>query len=156
MDWFSHLVTLPYKLTFATVPPPILLGGWAWFFVALFYIGITTAFASDLASMLGCVLEIPDEVTAITLVALGTSVPDTFTSRICAINDDTADNAVGNVTGSNSNVFLGLGISWTMAAGYWGLKNIDDDPNSVFWNRKIGEDTYRTLFYEDSPEGGFF
>jgi len=43
-----------------------------------------------------------------------------------------------------------------MAASYWGLKNIDDDPNSVFWNRKIGEDTYQTLFYENSPEGGFF
>lgn len=31
----------------------------------------------------------------------------------------TADNSVGNVTGSNSvNVFLGLGLPWTMAAIY--------------------------------------
>lgn len=31
-------------------------------------------------------------------------------------SDDTADNAIGNVTGSNSvNVFLGLGLPWTMA-----------------------------------------
>merc|ERR1711879_772937 len=33
---------------------------------------------------------------------------------------DTADNSVGNVTGSNAvNVFLGIGIAWTMAAVYW-------------------------------------
>lgn len=31
----------------------------------------------------------------------------------------TADNSVGNVTGSNSvNVFLGLGLPWTLAAIY--------------------------------------
>merc|ERR1712137_225603 len=117
--------TLPYKLAFSTVPPPILMGGWACFVIALIFIGITTAFASDLASMLGCVLEIPDEVTAITLVALGTSVPDTFTSRICAQNDDSADNAIGNVTGSNSvNVFLGLGISWSIGAYYWSKQGV--------------------------------
>lgn len=45
---------------------------------------------------------------------------DTFASKIAAINDDTADNSVGNVTGSNAvNVFLGVGIAWTMAAVYW-------------------------------------
>ena len=31
-----------------------------------------------------------------------------------------ADNAIGNVTGSNSvNVFLGLGLPWLIAAIYW-------------------------------------
>lgn len=33
--------------------------------------------------------------------------------------EKTADNSVGNVTGSNSvNVFLGLGLPWTMASIY--------------------------------------
>ena len=60
-----------------------------------------------------------DEVTAITFVALGTSLPDTFASKSAAINEKYADNAVGNVTGSNSvNVFLGLGIPWLIAAIY--------------------------------------
>lgn len=37
--------------------------------------------------------------------------------------DDTADNAVGNVTGSNSvNVFLGLGLPWLVASIYWAAK----------------------------------
>ena len=59
--------------------------------------------------MLGCVLGIPNSVTAITLVALGTSLPDTFASVTAARGSKHADSAVGNITGSNSvNVFLGL------------------------------------------------
>ena len=57
--------------------------------------------------------------TAITFVALGTSLPDTFASRSATINDKHADAAVGNVTGSNSvNVFLGLGLPWLLASLY--------------------------------------
>ena len=42
---------------------------------------------------------------------------------MAAIQDDTADNSVGNVTGSNAvNVFLGIGIAWSMAAIYWTAK----------------------------------
>merc|ERR1711972_220827 len=56
-------------------------------------------------------------------VALGTSVPDTFTSKTAAIEDETADASVGNVTGSNAvNVFLGIGIAWSMAAIYHGVQ----------------------------------
>ena len=39
---------------------------------------------------------------------------------MAAINDDTADASIGNVTGSNAvNVFLGIGLPWTFAAFYW-------------------------------------
>jgi solute carrier family 8 (sodium/calcium exchanger) len=39
---------------------------------------------------------------------------------VAAIQDDTADASVGNVTGSNAvNVFLGIGIAWSLAAIYW-------------------------------------
>ena len=42
---------------------------------------------------------------------------DTFASKVSAIQDPYADNSIGNVTGSNGvNVFLGIGIAWTMAA----------------------------------------
>lgn len=44
---------------------------------------------------------------------------DTFASKVAAIQDKYADASVGNVTGSNAvNVFLGIGIAWTMAAIY--------------------------------------
>merc|ERR1712166_1355633 len=66
------------------------------------------------AKMLGCILGLKDSITAITFVALGTSLPDTFASKEATIGDDTADAAITNVTGSNSvNVFLGLGIPWS-------------------------------------------
>ena len=46
--------------------------------------------------------------------------PDTFASKVAAIQDDYADASVGNVTGSNAvNVFLGIGIAWSIAAIYW-------------------------------------
>jgi solute carrier family 8 (sodium/calcium exchanger) len=38
---------------------------------------------------------------------------------MAAIQDDTADSSIGNVTGSNAvNVFLGIGIAWSIAAIY--------------------------------------
>ena len=40
-----------------------------------------------------------------------------------AVQEKYADNSIGNVTGSNSvNVFLGLGLPWTIAAIYWAAK----------------------------------
>lgn len=57
--------------------------------------------------------------TAITFVAMGTSMPDTFASRTATLLSKNADDAIGNITGSNCvNVFLGLGFPWFMAAVY--------------------------------------
>merc|ERR1712151_372350 len=93
-------------------------------------IGSLTAVIGDMASLFGCVLGIPDAITAITFVALGTSLPDTFASKAAAVEDPTADACVGNVTGSNSvNVFLGLGLPWMIGAIYWAING----PDSV-WN----------------------
>merc|ERR1711963_107405 len=59
----------------------------------------------------------------LTFVALGTSLPDTFASKAAATAERTADNAIGNVTGSNSvNVFLGLGLPWLIASIFWSAK----------------------------------
>ena len=38
-------------------------------------------------------------VAGITIIALGTSLPDTFASRTAALHDEGADAAIGNVTG---------------------------------------------------------
>ncbi|KAL0162579.1 hypothetical protein M9458_041975, partial [Cirrhinus mrigala] len=44
----------------------------------------------------------------------------TFASKVAAIQDQYADASIGNVTGSNAvNVFLGIGVAWTIAAVYW-------------------------------------
>ena len=87
--------------------------------VSLMFIGLLTAIVADLASLFGCTIGLTEELTAITFVALGTSLPDTFASKTAAVNDEHADASVGNVTGSNSvNVFLGLGLPWTIATIY--------------------------------------
>jgi len=123
MDKVMHVITMPWMLLFAVVPPTEFCGGKVCFVCALFMIGVCTAFIGDLANLLGCALDIPSSICAITFVALGTSLPDTFASKMAAIQDPTADNSIGNVTGSNSvNVFLGLGLSWSIASLYWHSK----------------------------------
>merc|ERR1712014_404746 len=114
-----HFLTFGFKLIFAITPPPGLLGGYPCFFVSLGFIGLIVVLVGDLAGIFGCLIGLEDEVTAITFVALGTSLPDTFASKVAAVNEKHADNAIGNVTGSNSvNVFLGLGLPWVIAACY--------------------------------------
>lgn len=119
-DWAMHIFTVPWKLLFALIPPTDYCGGWLCFCVSLLMIGMVTALIADLAELVGCVLGIPDAITAISLVALGTSLPDTFASKAAAEQDPYADASVGNVTGSNSvNVFLGIGLPWTIGSIYW-------------------------------------
>ncbi|KAK1117223.1 Sodium/calcium exchanger 1 [Melipona bicolor] len=89
---------------------------------SIFGIGVVTAVIGDVASYFGCTLGIKDSVTAVAFVALGTSIPDTFASKVAACQDKYADASVGNVTGSNAvNVFLGIGIAWSIAAIYHAL-----------------------------------
>jgi len=115
----SHFTSIFWKLIFAFVPPVRWGGGWPAFICALTFIGAVTAIVGEAASMFGCELGVPDSVTAITFVALGTSLPDTFASMTAAKSSDSADSAIGNVTGSNSvNVFLGLGLPWAIASVY--------------------------------------
>jgi len=128
IDWVMHIITLPWKLLFALVPPPDYCGGWVCFFCALGMIGFVTAIISDIASLFGCIVDLPDQVTAITLVALGTSLPDTFASKTAATHDPFADASLGNITGSNSvNVFLGLGLPWMIGSIYWAVNGPNDE-----------------------------
>merc|ERR1719296_366380 len=90
-----------------------------------------------MAELLGCVVGISEGTTAITFVALGTSLPDTFASKTAAQMDPYADASIGNVTGSNSvNVFLGLGLPWMVAAIYWPIAG----PNEKWRDLYINED----------------
>jgi len=132
MDWVMHIITLPWKLLFALVPPSDYCGGWVCFFCALGMIGFVTAIIGDIAALFGCVIGLPAQVTAITLVALGTSLPDTFASKTAATQDPFADASIGNITGSNSvNVFLGLGLPWMVGSIYWAANG----PNSEYTKR---------------------
>ncbi|KAM3869554.1 sodium/calcium exchanger 2a isoform 2-T2 [Diretmus argenteus] len=119
-DYFMHILSVFWKIVFAFVPPTEYWNGWACFVVSISAIGFLTAIIGDLASHFGCTVGLRDSVTAVVFVALGTSIPDTFASKVAATQDQYADASVGNVTGSNAvNVFLGIGLAWSVAAIYW-------------------------------------
>lgn len=137
-DAFIHFVCIGWKLIFSLVPPAHYYGGWGCFIGALAMIGGVTAVVGQYANLLGCTIGVAPSITAITFVALGTSLPDTFASMAAAQAEKYADSAVGNVTGSNSvNVFLGLGLPWVFAVA-WSAKFKPSDfrgqGGSTAWN----------------------
>ncbi|XP_060639746.2 sodium/calcium exchanger 2-like isoform X2 [Anolis sagrei] len=122
-DYVMHFLTVFWKVLFACVPPTEYWNGWACFSVSILVIGLLTALIGDLASHFGCTVGLKDTVNAVVFVALGTSIPDTFASKVAALQDQCADASIGNVTGSNAvNVFLGIGVAWSVAAIYWAFK----------------------------------
>lgn len=151
---YAWIFMLPWHIVVTVLIPPVsLLGAWPTFFVALFLTGFTTAIIGDLASLFGCIIGLSDYVTAITIVALGTSLPDTFASAYAAKHDSNADAAIGNVTGSNSvNVFLGLGIAWMVGSLYWeGGGN-----GTLEWQQRVAHYPGGIQVAQDFPKGAFF
>eukprot|EP00927_Polykrikos_kofoidii_P061687 TRINITY_DN5651_c0_g1_i2.p1 TRINITY_DN5651_c0_g1~~TRINITY_DN5651_c0_g1_i2.p1 ORF type:complete len:810 (-),score=144.37 TRINITY_DN5651_c0_g1_i2:127-2508(-) len=136
LDWVSHFIGFPWKILYALfTPPPVYVGGWPCFVVALMHIGFLTSIIGDLAELFGCSANIDDAITAITFVALGTSLPDTFASKTAATQDEYADASIVNVTGSNSvNVFLGIGLPWCIAGVKWQITGPTDT-----WMERHGE-----------------
>lgn len=153
-ELICHFIALPWKLVFSAVPPTVFFGGWLSFFLSLLGIAGLTAAVSDLAELFGCVLGVPDIVTAITFVALGTSMPDLFASLSSATEDENADASIVNVTGSNSvNVFLGLGVPWSIAAIYWKVTGYTPDWLSMYSEY---EGKYNgAVFVIEAPNLGF-
>jgi solute carrier family 8 (sodium/calcium exchanger) len=151
-DWVGHVTSLPWKLLFATCPPTDFAGGWACFVVSLSMIGGVTVIIGDAAAIFGCLFGLKDSVTAITFVALGTSLPDTFASMTAAKQDPYADASIGNITGSNSvNVFLGLGLPWVIATLYWaGINGANGGPTDE-WKAK-----YKGIISDDALQAGGF
>ena len=127
-DAAIHFLSIGWKVLFACCPPPHWGGGIPCFIVAICFIGGLTAVVGEIAGVMGCVMGLKPGVTAITFVAIGTSLPDTFASMTAARESRYADAAVGNITGSNSvNVFLGLGLPWVIASIYYQRENKDYD-----------------------------
>lgn len=136
-DWIVHAIWVPWKVPLALgTPPPTFLGGWVCFGASLIGIGVLTVIVGDLAELFGCALGVQDSITAISIVALGTSVPDLFASRTAAKQDEYADASIVNVTGSNSvNVFLGIGLPWMWASLYWYFRGANEQ-----WTKRYGEE----------------
>ncbi|XP_049927725.1 sodium/calcium exchanger 1b isoform X2 [Epinephelus moara] len=160
-DYVMHFLTVFWKVLFAFVPPTEYWNGWACFVVSICMIGLLTAIIGDLASHFGCTVGLKDSVTAVVFVALGTSVPDTFASKVAATQDQYADASIGNVTGSNAvNVFLGIGVAWSIAAIYHNSKGNEFrvDPGTLAFSVTLftifAFIAVATLMYRRRPEIG--
>ena len=151
-----HAITVIFKVSFALVPPVSFGGGWPAFFVSLGFIAIMTVIVGDLAGLFGCVCGLDPGITAITFVALGTSMPDLFASKAAATAESTADACIGNVTGSNCvNVFLGLGLPWTIGAVYWAAVEKGGKAQQE-WFAKYGHLTAVQDFLKENPGEAYF
>ena len=95
-----HYVSITWKLVAAFVPPPGIGNGIPAFIVSLALLGAVTYLIQEFAILFGCACGLNDAITAITYVALGTSLPDTFASRHACIADDDADGSLTNITGA--------------------------------------------------------
>ena len=145
-EYAVHAIAVVWKVTAALIPPVRVAGGWAAFCVALMLIGLVTMFIGELATFFGCCISCPPGITAITFVAVGTSLPDTFASKAAALADDDADASIGNVTGSNCvNVFLGIGMPWLLCAVYWAISGPTPE-----WTKRYG-----ALYPEYAEKGAF-
>ena len=83
--------SLPFSLPILTKPPHTnthdglsshaeKCKGWPSFVMSICCIGVLTAVIGDVAAHFGCVSQIKEQITAITVVSLGTSVPGMLTN----------------------------------------------------------------------------
>ena len=96
-------------------------------FISLIVLSKSADFFTDAAEEIGIFFGIPPFIVGVTIVAVGTSLPELISS-IVAVYSGSSEIVIGNVIGSNiANIFLILGV----AALISGLLNIEYDLVSV-------------------------
>jgi K+-dependent Na+/Ca+ exchanger-like protein len=84
------------------------------FFISVMFIGVLCWVLVESAIGISNILHIPEVVIALTVLAVGTSVPDMISSVIVA-KQGRAGMAVSNAIGSNIfDIFIGLGVPWLL------------------------------------------
>jgi len=81
------------------------------FIASLFVLIKASVYLTNSAEKIGLILGMPIFIVGVTIVAIGTSLPELISS-IIAVLEDSSEIVVGNVIGSNiANIFLILGIA---------------------------------------------
>jgi len=97
-------------------------GHWFWltFLMSIVWIALLAFVMVWMATVIGIVLEIPDPVMGLTLLAGGTSIPDALSSLAVA-RKGFGDMAVSSSIGSNVfDILIGLPVPWFIATGIFG------------------------------------
>ena len=88
---------------------------WLFFLFGLFLLTAGGSFGKDGAVGIAQTLSIPDEIIGLTIIAIGTSLPE-LTTVLIAIRKGQVDMAIGNIIGSNIfNVLFVFGMSVTIS-----------------------------------------
>lgn len=102
---------------------------WIIVFIASIYVLIKASdYFTDSAEKIGLHLKIPAFIVGVTIVAIGTSLPELISS-IFAVLNNSSEIVVGNVIGSNiANIFLVIGVAAIMGRKlkvHYGLIHVD-------------------------------
>ncbi|KAI8482087.1 hypothetical protein Bbelb_401740 [Branchiostoma belcheri] len=101
------------------------------FLMSVVWIGVFTYILVWTVTVIGFTMGIPDTVMGLTLVAVGTSVPDAISSVLVS-KEGEGDMAVSNAVGSNVfDILVGLGVPWF-------FKTVVVDTNSVVYIQSGG------------------
>jgi Ca2+/Na+ antiporter len=139
---FIHYISLPWKLIFAFIPPRRYGNGNPAFFCSLVFMAVMIFFIAEIVQAGGCLIDMRPCIQAFCLICIGTSLPDIWTSYnssisiaknefrnysgagMSTVSDRhhwfaSSDAAIGSFAASNAaNVYLGLGIPWTIMCVY--------------------------------------
>ncbi len=93
---------------------------WAVFTISIIWISLLSWLLVESAIHISHALDIPEAIIALTVLAIGTSVPDLISSYLVA-KDGKGGMAVSNAIGSNIfDVLIGLGLPWFIALTFFG------------------------------------
>jgi len=90
------------------------------FFVSIAFIGGISWLLVESGVAIAHILHVPEVVIALTILAIGTSVPDTMSSYIVA-KKGKSSMSISNAVGSNIfDIFIGLGLPWLIVLSFSG------------------------------------
>mmetsp|Transcript_68234 Transcript_68234/g.163735 ORF Transcript_68234/g.163735 Transcript_68234/m.163735 type:complete len:754 (+) Transcript_68234:203-2464(+) len=118
-EWAWYVITLPIVVLLVLTVPDVRREGWRKFFVLTFissiaWIALFTSIMISFATTIAETCQMPEEIIGLTVLAVGTSVPDLLTSVIVALQGH-GDMAVSSSIGSNIfDVTVGLPLPWLL------------------------------------------
>lgn len=115
LRWLLKPFDLLMKVTY-----PRIRYHWAVFAISIIWISILSWVLVESAIHVSHALNVPEAIIALTVLAIGTSVPDLISSYLVA-KDGKGGMAISNAIGSNIfDVLIGLGLPWLISILFYG------------------------------------
>ena len=120
LNIFIHIITWPFKLSAAFIPPASMLGGYVTFILTTFAMGELVGTAADLISHFDCVVLFKDSAFAFLILPLFLNIPNLAAAILATKEEESADIPIFCLLASNCfSTTLGFGLPWLAFASYW-------------------------------------